>query len=94
MSEKIYDEQIAPLLLEVATLCKEHGLPMVATVWFDGEDSGTTRIPPEGEHPPFVLAHAACRSRGNLDSLCMALSRAYPMGTHNSIVLAMLQQGS
>ena len=75
MSEKLYDDVIAPKLLEVAKLCKEAGIPMLATVWFDGEDSGTTRIVPAEPHPSFTLAHAAHRCRGNIDRLCFALAR-------------------
>jgi len=29
--EPIYDEQISPLMERIITICKEHGIPMVAT---------------------------------------------------------------
>ena len=33
--EKIYDEQISPLLKQVIEICKEHKIPMIANFGFD-----------------------------------------------------------
>lgn len=92
MSENLYDDVIAPKLLEVAKLCKEAGMPMLATVWFDGEMGGTTRIVPDGPHPSFTLMYAAQKCRGNIDQLCFALAREVPDGPEHSLVLLMLKE--
>lgn len=91
MSEKLYDEEIAPRLKEVAELCKKAGIPMLATVWFQGEDSGTTRVFPGEPNPSFTLAHAAHRCRGNLDKLCFTLVREVSEENNGSVVLQMLR---
>ena len=34
--EKVYDEQIHPLLMQIRTICQEHGMPHVCIVQFNG----------------------------------------------------------
>jgi hypothetical protein len=85
--EAIYDNEIAPLLLRVAELCKAHGMPMVAAVYYDGESSGMTRVPPEGSNPAWLLVHAAWLSRGNIDAMCIGLARSIKPENDGSIVL-------
>ena len=89
--EALYDAVLAPKLLEVAGLCKEAGIPMLATVWFDGDASGTTRVLPTDRNAAFTLAHAANRCRGNIDNLCIALARDIPEEHDGSIVLRWLR---
>ncbi|MBW2672247.1 MAG: hypothetical protein JRD89_02375 [Deltaproteobacteria bacterium] len=92
MSEKLYDEKIAPKLLEIAELCEEAGLPMLATVWYDGKGSGTTRVFPAEPNPSFTLAYAAQQCHGNLDKLCFAIARQVPDEHNGSIVLRMMMR--
>ena len=91
MSEEYYDKEIAPKLLEIARLCKEKKLPFLATVWFEDEDSGTTRVFPSESNPSFTLAHMANRCRGNIDKLCLALVRLVPIENDTSVVLRLLR---
>lgn len=93
MSEELYDQEIAPKLLEIAKICKKAGLPMLATVWFDGEDSGTTRVFPTESNPSFTLAFAAHQCKGNIDKLCIGLARTVAEEDDGSIVLRMLRAG-
>jgi hypothetical protein len=64
-SEKIYDEQIFPLMEQIIAICKEHKIPMVASFQWCGEGhlygAGlcTTRIPFEGESSVFDTATTA-----------------------------------
>ena len=66
--EKVYDEQIAPLMTQIIAICKEHKLPLFATfLYADDEDRGggqlcTTyqfykerEIPPEMEELPATM---------------------------------------
>ena len=90
--EKLYDEVIGPKLLEIAKFCKEAGLPFLATVGFDGENSGTTQIPPTGEpNPSFTLAWQAHQCKGNIDALCIGLARRVKEEDDGSIVLRMMR---
>lgn len=41
--EQFYDDEIAPVLLELATKCKERGVPFKAIVWYTDQDCGDTR---------------------------------------------------
>jgi hypothetical protein len=59
--EKVYDEQVAPLMSKIIEICKEHKMPMVAsfqyqvdeergpgfctTIMVDGPDSKEVRFP-------------------------------------------------
>lgn len=36
--EQIYDEQIAPLMTQIITICKEHKIPIVASFFTPGPD--------------------------------------------------------
>lgn len=53
--ESVYDEQIAPLMEKIIGICKEHGMPMVASFAYassdEAEDCCTTSIPVEGRTP-------------------------------------------
>jgi hypothetical protein len=91
--EQYYDEQIAPRLREIAALCKARGMPMLAVVYFDGESSGLTQVPPEkpAEHPPWLLMASAWKARGNIDAQCMSLVRLVPIERDGSFVLRMLR---
>lgn len=92
MSERYYDEEIAPRLLEIAKQCEGAGLPFLATVWFDGEQSGTTMACPT-KSAPFVLAEAAHRCGGNFDRLCIALLKQVSDDERNeSIMLRILNE--
>ena len=91
MSERLYDDEIAPKLLEAAQLCKKAGIPMLATVWFDGENSGTTQVFPNNPNPSFTLAYQAHQCKGNIDALCIGLARQVKPENDGSIVLRMLR---
>ncbi|KVF22912.1 hypothetical protein [Burkholderia cepacia] len=36
--EQIYDEQISPLMAQIIAICKEHGIPIVASFFTPGDD--------------------------------------------------------
>lgn len=75
MSEAIYDEKIAPVLRELATLCEEHKLPFLAVVEYAPGEFGQTTVQTPGQSMPIVMANIAARSRGNLDSFTISLIR-------------------
>lgn len=75
--ERIYDEFIAPKLLEVADLCRTHDLPMIAAVQYSGDSWGETSVTGVvgGEHLALTMMRIAARARGNLDSFVISLLR-------------------
>jgi hypothetical protein len=57
-NEQIYDERIAPLMAQVIAICKEAGIPMVATFQLDNSDDPlmcSTVIP--GENKSAWMGH-------------------------------------
>jgi len=90
MSEQIYDEQIAPKLLELARICNTHGMPFLATVEYAPGDYGTTADMPADRSLPMDWAYVAARSRGNADTLIMHMMRQAEERGHGSICLKML----
>ena len=87
MSEKVYDEYIAPKLMEIGTLCKQLGLPLVAQVEYAAGDFGLTRYVPEGAALPMKLMDMAAVGGGNVDSLFIAIERHARKHGHSSIYL-------
>lgn len=97
-TEKLYDEQIAPKLQELAKLCDSNGLPFLAAVWYDGVRSdacGLTQVHPPGckANPGWTLMRQCWDARGNIDALCIGLARRVKPENDGSIVLRMLRKG-
>lgn len=96
-AEEVYDTLVAPKLLEVAKICKEHGIPFVAAVQFDGGPSGegvgkTFQIPPGAKlSADMAFIHFAAKCRANYDSFTNALLRFFGNDPGESLYLHMLQ---
>jgi len=93
--EEIYDAEIAPALMKIATRCKELGFPFVAVVEWDSSisDQGArTEFCPSDKRPTAqqLLVHYAARSRGNVDSLLMGVMKDARKFGHSSIFLKQL----
>lgn len=90
MSEQIYDEEIAPVLMELAKKCKDAGIPFLAVAEYEPGSFGTTADIPTGSSYPISWAYAAARSNGNVDALINHLVvKAREVG-HNSAYLYQL----
>ncbi|WP_126312494.1 hypothetical protein [Delftia acidovorans] len=75
MSEAIYDEQIAPLLMQAGKLCEQHGLAMVAVVEYGKEQRGTTRLVPDGAGLAMHMLSMLAASGNNIDSYLLKVIR-------------------
>ena len=75
MSEAIYDEQIAPLLIQAGKLCEQHGLAMVAVVEYGKEQRGETRLLPDGAGLAMHMLSMLAASGNNIDSYLLKLIR-------------------
>ena len=75
MSEAIYDEQIAPLLLQAGKLCEQHGLAMVAVVEYEKEKRGETRVIPDGAGLAMRMLSMLAASGNNIDRFLLGVIR-------------------
>ena len=56
--EKVYDEEIAPLMSKIIEVCKKHKIPMITAFNYDNKDGESDRgfcatyLPFEGRTPP------------------------------------------
>jgi hypothetical protein len=91
-AETVYDEQIAPLLLQAAKLCHEHGMPFVAQVEYQPGDFGMTADLPAREQRslPMDWMYVAGNCRGNADSMIGHLVDGARERGHTSVYLSML----
>lgn len=48
-NEAVYDSEIAPLMAQIITICKDHEIPMGATFEYAPEMYCTTTIPANGQ---------------------------------------------
>lgn len=91
-NEQAYDDHIAPKLLEVAKLCEQMGMSIVARVEWAPDEAGITHagVGPQsgvGQRLTQIAAHA----RGNIDLICIEAMRRFDCS--RSMVLRMLQAG-
>lgn len=90
MSEKLYDEQIAPLLLKAGEIAKANGMSLAALVEYAPGEFGRTVHLSAGSHFSIRLVEAAIQAKGNVDSLYIALARHGREHGHSSMVLNLL----
>lgn len=75
--EEWFDENIAPVLLELANKCKERGIPFVAGVQFGPSEhnfSLTQFLPADASLRMVMLRHCA-KMGTNIDGYVMGLKR-------------------
>ena len=89
MTEQFYDEEIAPVLLELAKKCDEKSISLISAVEFAPNDiGGTYNIKKPGIE--MKVAYLGCRCLGNVDNLIMSLLKDAKKNGHNSIYLKIL----
>jgi hypothetical protein len=91
MSEAIYDEKIAPLLMQAGKLCEEHGLAMVAVVEYEPGKRGETRMLPDGSGLAMKMLSMLAMAGENVDGYMIGLTRyakKHGIDTSGSIFLS------
>jgi hypothetical protein len=75
--EQFYDEQIAPVLLDLANRCKDAGLSMISTVQYGPENDqrGTTALLQPDASLPMMMAHRCIMTAPNIDAYMIGLAR-------------------
>lgn len=85
--EKIYDDVIAPKLLEIAELCKQHDMSFVSMIEWDRHAYGRTVYLAEGSGFEIRLMETLGRAKGNLDTFLMACIKHAHVHGHSSLIL-------
>lgn len=92
--EKIYDEEISPLMAEIIAKSKKHGIPMMAVFQLHDDCLCHTRLPQEDDHAVFRNLEAMYASREghgvNIDKFFMWIERLAKEHGHGSVYLSRL----
>lgn len=91
--EKVYDEEIAPLMAKIIEISKNHEIPMFAEFQYEDEGFVTTYIKHDGHSVlDYMQALAQCiePSGVNMDKFLFGLMKSYP----NQSSVCMMQLGS
>ncbi len=88
--ERIYDEQIAPLLAQAGKIAEANGMPIVAQVEYLPGEFGLTACLPESTGYAMTMLYWAARSKRNFDAFMFAVMRHARERGHTSSVLAIL----
>lgn len=94
--ERVYDEQISPLMKQIIDICKEHGMPMFTEFQFNDDGFCMTRLHGKDDngHPLFNHFEALiqCIQDGgvNIDKYMFWVMRHARKDGHSSIILSQL----
>ena len=91
MSEKFYDNVIAPALLEISRQCKEANIPFLALVEYAPNEVGRTEFPSDHAGMEMQVAQMAARCRGNVDALFIGIRKYADNHGHSSVFLKMME---
>lgn len=92
--EKVYDEEIHPLMAQIIEICKKHEMPMFATFEFANGSFCTTLL--RQKHAHFVLHHYDALKQCiegqdvNVDKYIGWLMKGAHKNGHSSIYLGQL----
>lgn len=75
MSEQVYDEQIAPRLVEIAELCIAAGMSFLATVEYEPTKRATTRVIGPDSCLAMVMQSHCANTAPNIDSYIIGLAK-------------------
>lgn len=75
MSEKIYDEMVAPLLLQAAEICQEHKMPIVCAVEYAKGELGKTYYDGDDPSLAMVMIRNCAEAENNIDGFILAIKK-------------------
>jgi len=98
MSEKFYDEVIAPELARIAKLCTDNNMSLVAAVEYEPGEIAQTRMFSESATWPIEMVDLAVASCGNVDKFIISVAKLADsrpdLDAESSLVLRVLQSGA
>lgn len=84
MKERIYDEQIAPLMTAIIALCRQHDISVYATFDLSDDDDETlactTYIRGAHPNPDFIANHDRLAQRARAESVAFPTPHQEPRG--------------
>ena len=92
-TEKIYDNEIAPKLLEISKICETHKIPFLAVVEWAAGKIGSTSLQTPNEGLEMTMIRHCAKTAPNIDGYYFGLSRyanEKNIDTSNSIVMNLL----
>ena len=92
MSEQFYDDEIAPVLMELAQKCEARGMSFIALCEFAQFEHGHTMTVREGASATTRIVRYAMETHGNVDLLVKALREDGKEHGHNSAYLAIIER--
>lgn len=75
MSEKIYDDEIAPLLRKVCNLCVKHGIPFLAVAEYAPGMIGRTAFRIKSECIEMLMIRHCAKTAPNIDGYIFGLGK-------------------
>jgi hypothetical protein len=91
--EKVYDEEISPLMTKIIEVCNREKIPMFAEFQYADDGMCKTHLNHDG-HPLFhhleVLTRCRCEGGLNVDNYIMWLQRHAREHGHSSVCLKLL----
>lgn len=88
--EAFYDENVAPVLMDLAKKCQDNGISIAAMVEWDPGETGRTAALAANAGFGIRMAETAMRATGNVDTLIWALMKYATEHGHGSICLKQL----
>lgn len=88
--ERFYDDEIAPVLLELGRKCKTAGIPFMAVAEWNKGLIGATRMLVSEMSWPMQMIFLAGESNGNVDTLMFACAKRARRIGHSSVVLHLM----
>ena len=94
-TEEIYDNEIAPKLLEVAEFCKTLKISFLAVVEWSPGKIGITDVQTPEECLSMMMVHHCVKTVPNIDGYCIGLNRyakENDIDVSNSIIMSLLRR--
>jgi hypothetical protein len=74
-TEKIYDTEIAPKLLEIAKICEANGIPFLALVEWAPGNIGRTELRTKDECLEMIMVRHCAKTAPNIDGYVLGLAK-------------------
>ena len=75
MTEKLYDDIIAPKLLEIGEICVKNNIPFLAVVEYASSMIGKTQLQTKDECLEMVMIRHCAKTAPNLDGYVLGLMK-------------------
>ncbi len=91
--EKIYDEQIYPLMSQIIAICKANDMPMFCDIEYAEGDFSTTLIPASEKHFIYECYHILrqCKEPGGVNIDKFLINAEGKFGAGSSVYLNLMK---